>query len=121
MEEYEDWDDLTFSEEEEDQLMEAWDKELEEHYWNQNIMNGAIPICHEGCAYRQWLIVNGAQKGYVWSDARVDNAGISPILDKQGNHEAATEKYKKILLSGYRIPPDLEKYIKGRVAFNQSM
>ena len=43
------------------------------------------------------------------------------ILDKQGNHEAATEKYKKILLSGYRIPPDLEKYIKGRVAYKQSM
>lgn len=43
------------------------------------------------------------------------------ILDKQGNHEAAKEKYKKIMLSGYRIPPDLEKYIKGRLALNKSM
>jgi len=43
------------------------------------------------------------------------------ILDKQGNHEAATEKYKQIMLSGFRIPPDLEKYIKSRIAFNQSM
>jgi len=43
------------------------------------------------------------------------------ILDKQGNHEAATEKYKQILLSGYRIPPDLKKYINGRLALNQSM
>lgn len=43
------------------------------------------------------------------------------ILDKQGNHEAATEKYKAILLSGYRLPPDLAKYIKSRIALNQSM
>jgi type IV pilus assembly protein PilQ len=43
------------------------------------------------------------------------------ILDKMGNHQAATEKYNKILLSGFRVPPDLEKYIKGRIAFNQSM
>ncbi|MCK9264510.1 MAG: secretin and TonB N-terminal domain-containing protein [Deltaproteobacteria bacterium] len=41
------------------------------------------------------------------------------ILDKQGNHEAATEKYKAILLSGYRIPPDLAKYIQNRIALNQ--
>ncbi len=43
------------------------------------------------------------------------------ILDKQGNTEAATEKYKSILLSGYQIPPDLKKYIKSRIALNQSM
>lgn len=43
------------------------------------------------------------------------------ILDKQGNHEAATEKYKAILLSGYRIPPDLTKYIQSRIALKQSM
>jgi type IV pilus assembly protein PilQ len=43
------------------------------------------------------------------------------ILDKQGNHEAATEKYKAILLSGYRIPADLAKYIKSRIELKQSM
>ncbi|MDW7771266.1 MAG: secretin and TonB N-terminal domain-containing protein [Desulfobulbaceae bacterium] len=43
------------------------------------------------------------------------------ILDKQGEHEAATEKYKKIMLSGFRVPSDLQKYIKDRIAFNQSM
>ncbi|MHB8788524.1 MAG: tetratricopeptide repeat protein [Desulfobulbaceae bacterium] len=43
------------------------------------------------------------------------------ILDKKGNHAAATEKYKAILLSGYQIPPDLKKYINSRVALNQSM
>ena len=42
------------------------------------------------------------------------------ILDKQGSHEAAAEKYKAIMLSGFRIPPDLIKYIKSRIALNQS-
>jgi len=53
---------------EEDMLWEAGDEELEKHYWNPAIMNGAIPICHRGCALRQWLVVNGEQKGYVWND-----------------------------------------------------
>lgn len=43
------------------------------------------------------------------------------ILDKQGKYEAATEKYKTIMLSGYRIPQDLQKYIQNRSALNQSM
>ncbi|MFZ5797434.1 MAG: AMIN domain-containing protein [Desulfobulbus sp.] len=43
------------------------------------------------------------------------------ILDKKGNHAAATEKYKAILLSGFQIPPDLKKYINSRIALNQSM
>lgn len=43
------------------------------------------------------------------------------ILDKMGKHEKAGEQYKAILLSGYRIPPDLAKYIQGRIALSQSM
>lgn len=43
------------------------------------------------------------------------------ILDKMGQREAATEKYRAILLSGYRVPPDLKKYIAGRVALDQPM
>lgn len=42
------------------------------------------------------------------------------VLDKQGKTEAATEKYKSILLSGYQIPPDLKKYLKSRIALNLS-
>ena len=43
------------------------------------------------------------------------------IFDKQGNHENATIAYRKILLSGYRIAPDLKKYIQGRIALSQPM
>jgi hypothetical protein len=70
--------------EEEDRLMEAWDRELEAHYWNPAIMNGAIPICHKGCALRQWLVIHGNQRGFVWDDNRVDNAGIAPVSDESG-------------------------------------
>ena len=43
------------------------------------------------------------------------------LLDKMGQHKKATAEYKAILLSGYRIPPDLGKYIQGRIALSQSM
>jgi len=51
--------------EEEDRLWEAWDKVLTEHYLNPAIMNGAIPICHQGCALRKWLVIKGDQRGFV--------------------------------------------------------
>lgn len=40
------------------------------------------------------------------------------ILDKKGEHESATEAYKAILLAGFRIPPDLRKFITGRITLN---
>jgi hypothetical protein len=64
-----------------DRLMEAWDRELEAHYWNPAVMNGAIPICHKGCALLQWLVIHGEQRGFVWDDRRADHAGIAPVLD----------------------------------------
>jgi hypothetical protein len=71
--------------EEEDRLMAVCDTELEEHYWKPAIMNGAIPICHLGCAFRQWLVINGDQAGFVWNDFRADNRGISPVRDEGGH------------------------------------
>jgi hypothetical protein len=72
------------SEAEEDRMMEAWNRELEEHYWNPRIMNGAIPICHLGCAIRQWLVIKGSQKGFVWTDDRADQSGVYPLRDESG-------------------------------------
>lgn len=43
------------------------------------------------------------------------------IYDKQGDHETATEKYQSILYAGFRIPPDLAKFIENRIALKQSM
>jgi type IV pilus assembly protein PilQ len=38
------------------------------------------------------------------------------IHDKQNQRELASSEYQAILLSGYEIPPDLARYIKGRAS-----
>lgn len=79
--------------EDEDRLYEAWDRELEANYWNPAIMDGAIPICHLGCAYRQWLVINGEQRGYVWDDDRADQAGIRPHRNPDGRQLTFSDWY----------------------------
>lgn len=62
---------------------DGYGKQLSEwetsHYWNTCHINGAIPICHLGCACRQWLIVTGTEAGHVWCDDRVDQKGLRPL------------------------------------------
>jgi type IV pilus assembly protein PilQ len=43
------------------------------------------------------------------------------VYDKMGHQQKATETYRAILLSGFRIPPDLIKYINARVTISQTM
>lgn len=81
------------TEEEEDAQWEAWEKELETHYWAPHIMHGAIPICHQGCAIRTWLVVTGPMQGTVWDDYRCDNAGISPLKNEDGKYLSFSEWY----------------------------
>jgi hypothetical protein len=52
---------------------------FEDKYWSPEQVNGAIPICHLGCARRQWLVVNGPEAGNVWCDDRVDHLGLHPL------------------------------------------
>ena len=87
----------------EDQMMEEWDQALNEQYWNTSIMNGAIPICHLGCAYRQWLVINGPQKGFIWSDDRVDYKGIYPLRDKDNQQVTFTGWYMNWLHNHLRV------------------
>ena len=42
------------------------------------------------------------------------------VMDKAGQREAATKEYTSLLHAGFRVPPDLEKYIRGRIAMGQS-
>lgn len=75
------WNDLTLqpkeidSEDEYEKAMDAFD----EHYWNPDHVNGAIPLCHEGCALRDWLIVAGPEAGNLWHDARAEYGGLLPV------------------------------------------
>jgi type IV pilus assembly protein PilQ len=41
------------------------------------------------------------------------------ILDKEGNSEKAAAEYRAILLSGYQLPADLTRYIKGRLLMQE--
>ncbi|MBM9536602.1 AMIN domain-containing protein [Desulfobulbus alkaliphilus] len=43
------------------------------------------------------------------------------VYDKMGNQEKATATYQAILLSGFRISPDLAQYINARVTISQPM
>ncbi|HEV7278804.1 MAG TPA: hypothetical protein VGN57_01220 [Pirellulaceae bacterium] len=75
------WNDVTGEPEDSDDE-EAYEKAIEafdRRYWNAENVNGAIPVCHEGCAYRDWLVVTGPEAGHVWHDARTDRAGLYPI------------------------------------------
>jgi type IV pilus assembly protein PilQ len=38
------------------------------------------------------------------------------ILDKEGNSDKAAAEYRAILLSGYQLPADLSRFIRGRLA-----
>lgn len=47
--------------------------------------------------------------------------GAARITDKMGNTSQANKLYQAILTSGFRVPPDLEKYIHGRVTLKSSL
>lgn len=51
-------------------------------------VDGAIPICHLGCALRQWLVVTGPEAGNVWCDYRADRRGLFPL--RLGGRERVT-------------------------------
>ena len=87
---------------EEDKLWEEWDEVLAEQYWNPAITNGEIPICHLGCALRQWLVINGEQKGFVWNDKRADNHGVSPVHDGAGRQMTFSDWYMSWLNESLR-------------------
>jgi SMI1 / KNR4 family (SUKH-1) len=58
--------------------------EFDNRYWNEALVAGAIPICHEGCALRDWLVITGPEAGKVWHDARVDLEGLLPCERADG-------------------------------------
>ena len=82
------WNDLTgkpneqalLDSNENDALIEAF----EQKYYDSRHVDGAIPICHLGCALRQWLVISGPEAGNVWCDARADYKGLFP-LQTQGH------------------------------------
>jgi hypothetical protein len=54
---------------------------------------GCIPLCHQGCGLRDWLVVTGPEAGHVWHDASADECGVSPIRTPQRPHTTFSEWY----------------------------
>ncbi|MFE6977378.1 SMI1/KNR4 family protein [Streptomyces sp. NPDC057682] len=67
-----------------DDAMEAWDERWASLVFAPERTAGALVICHLGCAQREWLIVSGTHRGTVWSDCRVDDMDLAPLLDAAG-------------------------------------
>lgn len=67
-----------------DTAYEAWDERLAALLWTPERTAGAVAICHLGCAQREWLVVSGPHRGTVWSDCRVDDIDLEPLLDATG-------------------------------------
>lgn len=78
--EEEDFEDI----EEFDDAFEAWDERWADVMFAPGRTAGAIVICHLGCAQREWLIISGSHRGTVWSDCRVDDVDLAPLLDDAG-------------------------------------
>ncbi|MFF7381203.1 hypothetical protein [Streptomyces griseoluteus] len=60
--------------------VEAWEAWWEVVMFAPECSAGAVVICHLGCARREWLVISGRYRGTVWSDCRVDDVGLVPLL-----------------------------------------
>jgi type IV pilus assembly protein PilQ len=61
-----------------------------------------------------------ARYGQLYGDSLETMVAKARIYEKEGNAEKALAEYQTILLSGYELPPDLSRYIKGRLAQNKT-
>jgi SMI1/KNR4 family protein SUKH-1 len=64
---------------------QAWYEELDKECWRPELVDGAFPICHQGCAYRNLLVVSGPERGHIWLDGRASDGGIVPVADGGGS------------------------------------
>lgn len=80
-------------EQDDEDAYEAARETFDEVYWNSDHVNGAIPICDQGCAYRNWLVVTGPEAGNVWQDYRADHKGLFPVESKHSPRTNFLEWY----------------------------
>lgn len=67
---------------------------FEREYWSVRHVAGAIPICHQGCALRNWLVTTGPEAGHVWVDLRADLQGLSPEHSRNSSRQTFIEWYR---------------------------
>jgi hypothetical protein len=89
---------------------EAQLESFEEAYFSPRVTQGAIPICHLGCAHRVWLVISGAERGHLWLDKRADREGLEPIAGAQNKRTSFLEWYQNWVDSSLREPPTAEPF-----------
>lgn len=86
---------------------EEYERQLQafEHaYFDSSRVDGAIPLCHQGCALRIWLVVAGPEAGYLWDDGRASDAGLAPVKLKDGSRATFSSWYREWLEEALRTP-----------------
>ncbi|HET9364506.1 MAG TPA: SMI1/KNR4 family protein [Candidatus Angelobacter sp.] len=68
-------------------------EKFDQRYWSSALVNGAIPICHLGCALRIWLVLSGTEAGNLWYDYRADHRGLLPVTLKNSSRATFTSWY----------------------------
>lgn len=84
---------LDVNQHEYDRQVEAFDAV----YWTSSLMNGAMPVCDQGCALRIWLVVTGDEAGKLWDDRRADYKGLRPLLLRSGERATFSGWYQEWL------------------------
>ncbi len=59
-------------------------EQFERTYFRADLLNGATPVCHEGCALRVWLVVTAKAAGNLWEDRRSEYGGVRPLMLQSG-------------------------------------
>ncbi len=75
-----------------DEDEEAYDTWLED-YTTHDLIEGSLPICHEGCGFFFLLVVTGPDRGKMWLDGRASDEGIMPVTDEGSSRVTFGEWY----------------------------
>jgi hypothetical protein len=73
-----------------DPAYEAWLDQRENLLWDPVRTRGALCLSHEGCAYRDWLVVSGPRRGQMWDDERAGDVDLAPATTLGGVHSFAS-------------------------------
>ncbi|MDR2987339.1 MAG: SMI1/KNR4 family protein [Nocardiopsaceae bacterium] len=70
---------------EDEEAYEDWLNRYENVLWADHRTRGAACVCHEGCAYRDWLIITGPRRGQMWRDDRAGDTDLAPGVAADGS------------------------------------
>lgn len=54
---------------------------------------GAVCLSPEGCGYSTWLVVTGAERGNLWSDARCVDEPLAPLWHRRRDRTGFADWY----------------------------